>query len=152
MFCLVRILLSILAIRQEAGIWVAVVLSTLWWVLCSINTVSPFIWRTHSEWDCHIDIRLSPGPRPISTAIVDSLRCSCDLTGRWRWDGSVVAWGGLEGGSLRSADHQKILGTLESLLSLSYPAAAFLPPACHRKAASQPPKGPGRPLIDDRLL
>lgn len=49
----------------------------------------------------------------------------------WQWDGSTGSRGCLEGGSLKSANCQMILGTLETLLSLTYPTAALLPSACY---------------------
>lgn len=66
---------------------------------------------------------------------------------RWYWTISnnwVVAGGWPEGGRLKPDDHQTILGTPETLLSVNYGASAFL----SLDRGSAPPNIPKQPQTD----
>lgn len=118
----------------------AVVLPTAWWVLCSINAISPFgptvVEITRLMWSL-------AGPWSMSTTLV---RYLCFY--RVVVDNQTVIYIWIN--SLKMANHEAILGTLKTLLLVNYHPAASLTPACHWTAIAGPPNVLEQPLTNDK--
>lgn len=130
-----KFLLFLAAIRQNAGLRVALMLLTPWWVLCSINVISPF-----GPSVARIARLTSGHCRPMSTALVECPNCYRTISSN-----RTVA-------VLTAAQGQGV-GWKLALWSWTISRRTIaLPPACHWSTTTPPPNVLEWPMTDVKKM